>query len=117
MKAHAKDMVHLSSPFRHPELRLFFGRARLHTDRLEFKGFGWKGWYQRTITFKEIKQVRWWTGVESPVNMVLYLQNNTTYPFWVAAGGLWKFKLEELGGKRLRVKEELPEAVYPASAA
>ena len=111
------EQPHLSSRFRHAEYRLLFGRARLYAHHVVCSGWRWKGHYQRTIPLSEIERVRWWSGDTVAINMTLQLRDGTTFPFWVASPGLWKFKLRELGGVHLRVTEGLPEPLPAASAA
>lgn len=107
----------LKSRFRFAHRFLLFPRARLYQDRVVFSGFGWRGRYHHTVYLSEVDSVKWWTGEQHIVNFALYLHDDTSIKVWIKGVGLWKFKIEEVLGKQLKMQEALPGSLSSASAA
>lgn len=113
----ATDKPLLKSRFRFDHRFLLFPRARFYQDRIVFSGWGWTGRYNRTVLLGEIDHVKWWAGDQHIVNFALYLRDDTSLRMWIKAVGLWKFKIEEHLGQRIKIQEALPGALSSASAA
>lgn len=107
----------LSSGFRYPRRRLFFGRARLYPDRIDLFEIGWTGFRRRTIWLRDVERISWRTDSERSANVTLYLHDHEPLRLWVKGAGLWKYQIDERLGHRLSVADDLPGSISDASAA
>jgi len=84
----------LSSRFRDPDKRLFFARASLFPNRIEFSGFAFSGMYRRLLLLKHIERVEWKVGQKSAPNIILWLRDGKKKHLWLNGAGLWKYMIE-----------------------
>ena len=116
---HEKRSTHLllSSRFRYPDRRMFFGRMQLFQDRIEVFGLHWRGMHRRTIPLSDVEQVEWWTGAPDRVNLEIRLHTGEALPVWVQGAGLWKFKIEEHAERidRSRGGQDAPDQPHKAA--
>ena len=84
----------MSSRFRDPEKRLFFARASLFPNRIEFSGFAFSGMYRRLLLLKNIERVEWKVSQKNTPNITLWLRNGKKKKLWLNGAGLWKYMIE-----------------------
>ncbi|HMB89962.1 MAG TPA: hypothetical protein VKP65_03890 [Rhodothermales bacterium] len=116
-KTPAAEKPLLKSRFRFAHRFLLFPKAQLYQDRVVFSGIGWAGRYSQTVYLGDVDSVKWWAGNQHIVNFALHLHDDTSIKVWIKGGGLWKFKIEEILGKQVKMQEALPGSLSSASAA
>ena len=92
----AADRVLLSGRIRHCTLKLYFGRASLYFDRLEVKGWTWRGPVREIVALDGLTGVDWWTLTTDGPNLSFLTNNGARIAFWVKSPGVWRFRIQEL---------------------
>ena len=90
----SKEEILLSSRFRDPDRRLFFARAALFANRIEFSGLALTGMYRRLLFLKNIERVDWKAGQVRTANITLWMRNGDKIQFWMNGAGLWKYMID-----------------------
>lgn len=115
MLSHPDDRVKgeaiLSSRFRDPEKRLFFARALLFPNRIEFSGLTMSGMYRRLLLLENIEQVEWRAGQAKAANLTLWLRDGGKFRVWVNTAGLWKYMIE---ANVRNLSRQLPQSAGPS---
>jgi hypothetical protein len=89
-----RDDALLSSRFRDPRRKLFYARAQLYEDRIEFFGISWKGVERRSIPLFDLARVDWRAGRERSANLILRLHSGEVIKIWMNGAGLWKYLID-----------------------
>jgi hypothetical protein len=92
--APAKEDVMLSSRFRDPGQRLFFARALLFPNRIEFSGMALSGMYRRLLLLENVEQVEWRAGQARASNLTFWLRDGGKMQLWMNTAGLWKYMID-----------------------
>lgn len=95
MQAHQHQVVLLSSTFKDPEQRLFFTRARLFFDRIEFSGWHLGKRYQREILLDELDNIEWNTARVAPSAATFHLSTGRHITVQLSQLDRWKHSLED----------------------
>ncbi len=91
-----------------PDRTLWFGQASLYEDRINVRGWTWRGRYERTVEVDTIDEVEWRPQPERP-NLLLHLTDGSTVFLRLRKGaGLWNAKLHALLGQSVLDKHSLP---------
>ncbi len=89
-----KEEIMLTSRFRDPKRRLFFTRALLFPNRIEFSGMALNGMYHRLLMLDGIEQVEWKAGQIKKANLTFWMRDGSKLRFWINSAGLWKYMIE-----------------------
>ena len=108
----SKEETLLSSRFRDPEQRLFFAKANLFPNRIEFSGFAFSGTYRRLILLKHIERVEWRVGQKNAPNIIFWLRNGKKKQLWFNGAGLWKYMID---ANVRNISRQLPPKSNPAT--
>ena len=90
----AKEEVMLSSRFRDPDRRLFFARAMLFPNRIEFSGLALTGMYHRMLMLENVEQVEWKVGQVKAANLTIWMRDGDKIQVWMNGAGLWKYMID-----------------------
>ena len=89
-----REEVMLSSRFRDPQRRLFFTKALLFPNRIEFSGMALNGMYHRLLMLDGIEQVEWKAGQVKKANLTFWMRDGSKLCYWVNSAGLWKYMID-----------------------
>ena len=89
-----RDEALLSSRYRDPRRTLFFARAQLFDDRIEFFGITWTGLHRRRLPLWEVSRVDWRAGRQRSPNLILRLHTGEVIKVWMSGAGLWKYLID-----------------------
>ena len=89
-----REEVMLTSRFRDPQQRLFFTKALLFPNRIEFSGMALTGMYHRLLMLDSIEQVEWKAGQLKKANLTFWMRDGRKLRFWMHSAGLWKYMID-----------------------
>ena len=84
----------LTGRFRDPQQRLFFTRALLFPNRIEFSGMALTGMYHRLLMLDGIEHVEWKAGQVKKANLTFWMRDGRKLRFWMHSAGLWKYMID-----------------------
>ena len=88
------EEVMLSSRFRDPDRRLFFAKALLFPNRIEFSGIALTGMYHRMLLLENVEQVEWRAGQVKTTNLTIWMRDGNKVQVWMNGAGLWKYMID-----------------------
>lgn len=96
--------------FQHPARSVWFGRARLFSDRVELTGWTLGGRYRRIIPLARIRRAEWWSSDARGTNFALHLDDGSTCALRLRRGAAdWKFEIDALLGRSTFSPTHLPD--------
>jgi hypothetical protein len=83
------------------------GRARLLTERIEFRSIGITGRKVHSVELAEIVSAEWWTSVSGGPNVRFQMNNGESHAVWLENPGIWRAELAS------RIGDSIGEARLP----
>lgn len=110
-KGREKEEVMLTSRFRDPHRRLFFTKALLFPNRIEFSGMALNGMYHRLLMLDGIEQVEWKAGQIKNANLTFWMRDGSKLRYWMNSAGLWKYMID---ANVRNLSRQLPQNAGPS---